>query len=1499
MSTTLRVLRWMGGGLLFVLVLVAAAAFLLLQTQPGHDFILRMALNQLPQYVNGEVEVEGLRSDGLLHGVTLHGISVRDAGGRPFVEADSLRVQYSLRDLLRRELVLVPAEVWRPRVTIETLHGDTGSNVQRIFAGPEDDEPGEGAGFTVALRNLVVHDGEVVIRLPAENGELDSRMVTEVSHGEGEFDGETLAYRVFRFTEMDLWIVEADLLGPDREGERVEFGSLSLTGHVFDEPFHLEDLRGVLTREGSRVTLDADRIWLPGSELSGRVAVDWGELELDVELDAPVLQLGDLRWIDQRIPDGEGRLTLEGGGPLDQSRWRITAADIEVGGSRVVGDVGVDLGEESRLTETSVELLPLELSELDPWLAEPLPVPGRVRGRLRAEGPFSALSVVGDLSYEDPERDLPTPTVEFDGIVHLHGDPEVSDLSLTVDPLDYRALGLLLPDFPVIGEGRVQVEASGGLASALHLTAEIEHRIVDGPEPFASRITLVGSIREEAEEIHLSLDGMLGPLSLDGLAAGVGREFPVSGELTGPVRADGPLRDLGLSGRLATPAGTLVADARFDVGDPARHYQVDGSLEGFRMHELVEALPDPTVVNGTFFLDGEGLELEELAGALRLALHDSNLGGAEVDRLDAHLIAEGGRLLIDELDLVSSVLLLSGRGDLALREGESDGEITVIWESESLAAIRPIFLGDGEGEEVIAADTLTELERDILRMDGVEPETLGTGDQLVLEGSAFGELVLRGGVTDLRATGFSELEDAVLGGISVAHGRVDFLGRWTGRDDWEAEGVLDIDEFGVGGFTFLRGSGEVGYSAGSGEFRVDVQRSEMEGFHLGGEFEHDSLQVAVGLETLILDFDDVEWRLAQPARLLATRTSIDVDLLRLVRPSAVGSEELRMEARGVLNLEGDSDLVLQADGVDLQRLGQILQSEELPTGTLDLDVAIRGPAGAPTMDGTFLVRDFSANGATLSLVEGTLTYADELVHTSVLAEIDGRPLLSLEGRVPANLSFQRVEDRFPDRNVDLTLVVDSLPAATAVGFLDVLEDVEGSLTGTIQLQGTPQELRPSGELQLRGGALVLAEQGVRTTDISADLRLREDRIVEVEGTARARGTARVSGTISLEDPADPVFDLGISASGFQAVERRDLTARVGGDVALTGSFSGPRVGGTVRVEEGSIFLEELARTAEVIDLTDPAFFDVVDTTLVAVRPVVEAAQNPFVQNLRVDVDLEIQSDFWLRSREMDVEMGGELIVTFDRPARELLLLGSLQATRGSYTAFGRQFQVVEGSVEFVGTPGINPSLNIQAINRLRRDASEPLNIIAQVEGTLVAPQVTLTTDSQPPIAESDLLSYLIFGRPSYALASGETSVLQGAAGAGVSVGIGTLATQLGTVVARQFGVDYFSITQAQEGGGLQTASGLGGTFADTQIEVGQYVGQDLFLALILRPLTGLGARTQTQFPGARLEWRFTDTWTMEGFVEDRFAREGVSGFGELGIRLSKVVGLSVFREWGY
>ncbi len=350
---------------------------------------------------------------------------------------------------------------------------------------------------------------------------------------------------------------------------------------------------------------------------------------------------------------------------------------------------------------------------------------------------------------------------------------------------------------------------------------------------------------------------------------------------------------------------------------------------------------------------------------------------------------------------------------------------------------------------------------------------------------------------------------------------------------------------------------------------------------------------------------------------------------------------------------------------------------------------------------------------------------------------------------------------------------------------------------------------------------------------------------------------------------------------------------------LGGQYSSPLITGSVAVERGELFLQEFVRGAEVIDLNDPRFFDVVDTSLVA-GPVADVAQNRFLQNLRVDVQLALESDFWIRSQGqtqgMDVEIGGDLAVSFNRPTRELRLSGSLQAIRGSYTQFGRLFDVEAGTIEFVGTPGIDPSLSIQARHRLRRAGAEPLNIIANVGGTLQNPRVTLSSDAQPPIPESDLISYLLFGRPSYALASGETSVVESAAASLVGAGLNLGVSQLGSTFSRNLGVDYFAVSQAQQVEGLGAFRDPSGLFAETEIEMGRYVGENVFISITLRPLTGLGPTRRTQLPGARVEWRFNQFWSIEGFLEDRLARLGGTGFGELDNDFARV--FSDFRSFG-
>lgn len=1479
-----RVARWTGWLFMAaVVVVIILSGFLtfVIRVPAGQQLALDRLVPMVEETLDGTLEVGAIRSASLLRGVTLQGLSLRDLDGDLFLAADSVRLGYGLWGLLRGQIQLRPLQVWGPRIHVVQDSQGEPWNVERIFRlGAGDDaeglgeaephaEGGVGSGLDLVLRDVELVDGYVLVEAPASP-------------------------LFFELDQLQAGLSRIVLLGPEAEGERYHISRLSFVARMSSggEPIQVEDARGWVERRAGGLEFLMDRLWLPGTELSGR-----GEFsfegpqgpELGLDLQGDVVALEDFLWLDPRLPPATGAMHLTASGPLSAGSWRVTDMDFRLAESRVRGQVGVELADGFRLTETDVEALPLDLRHLTPWLESPLPMEGSVQGRLRADGPFTNLSLGGELAFTPTGAPSLRTGIQVAGAVHLGEALGARNLELTLDPLPYPILTLLFPELNLPGTGQVHLVANGRLSTGMEVEVEVEHGGGGLPD---SRVEVAGRVRGSLERPVLDLQARLSPLALETVGTALEME-ELRGSMEGELSLEGGLDALTLQGQFLTPGGTVMVSGAVNARDPTDRYELSAWADGLELHELVSSLPDPSRVTGLVRLGGRGLDLRTSQGNGVIQLGPSRVGVMDLDTLALHAHLEGGRMTLDTLHVLSNLVRVSGGGVLPVDEESGEGDVTITAVATDLSVFRPLLPSGG----AIAADTLSQLERDILRLEGLDPDTLQGAQALAMEGAMEGIVRLRGSLARLQGEGEILLEDGAYGTYRVE--RADLLAQGDSlMDPWRRlEITLDADSIQTGPLTFASGNLWLDLVGMAGDGRLHLVRDAQEEYSVQGAFHVDSARGGgVALEEMTLRFDSVAWNLEGPASATWDRQGVSLEGFRLTRR---GPQGMHIQAEGLIPLEGPGDFELDVQGLSLSRITRILQTDLDLEGSLDLELSLEGLASDPIISGRMITSDFRLEEMGFTRLDGGLDYAEGRLSGNLGGWRGEQNALSVSASLAADLSLQGDPVRFPDEDVDIRIAVDSLPAGGLLAFLEVLEEPRGVFDGEIRLGGRMNDLQPSGSLRLRGGSASLAAAGIRPSGVQADLTFTPDGRIEIDASARSGGTLAVRGSILMEPVADPSFDLTISASGFQALDRRDMAGRLGGEMTLQGRFQRPVIGGQVRVEQGVLILEEFARSVEVVDLSDPRFFDVVDTSLVNVRSQLAASQNPFLQNLRVDVELEVERDTWIRSREMNVEIGGDLLVTYSRADKEVVLVGALSAFRGNYTQFGRQFQVREGTVEFVGTPGFDPNLSIEAVNRIRRPGGEPLDIIATLDGSLLAPEVSLSSDSQPPIAESDLISYLIFGRPSYALASGESSVLQGAAGAGVSLGLGTLASQLGSVVAQQIGVDYFAITQAQGEGRVGVNPGVAGTFADTQIELGQYVLDDVFLAVVLRPLTGLAAGSQNQIPGARVEWRFSDDWTLEGFVEDRFYRQGVSGFGDLGVDLSKILGLSLYRQWAY
>jgi hypothetical protein len=1488
MARVRTALWWGGAAFAGLLVLVAGLVFFLNRTERGQRIVLDYVLGQIESTLDGTITVEGIRSRGLLRGATLYGISVRGLDERPFLEVDSARATYDWRTFLGGDVILSSLDLWGPRLTISRYPGEESFNADRILRA-EQDQPAAASTREVRFDDVRLVDAFVEILQPVDPDDPPpARAITTTLPGVEE-----PFHRIY-FEQIQAWLPEAIVASPERAGAEVRVDSLSMVGFVYEDPFLLTQLEGIVTWAEGRLTVVADDVALPDTRASGLIVADFtpeGRGGRDtgwsvvLQLESGGYSLADLRWLLPDLPDGrgEGRFHIHLT-DLGEISLGFSDATLVMNGSRLEGDGTILIDGETTFRDVRLRADPLALASLEAFTGA-LPLRGTVQGRVVLDGTLARLRAQGVVTLREPGY-APT-TADFSGTFHLTDRRGVTDLIADLAPLDYRLLSVFVPASTIAGTGRARVRATGTLAEGVRYEADLVHEPGSGLP--VSELQARGTLRGVGQAFDVDIDADVSPLSLTALRTYF-PQLPLSGEVSGSIRASGPLSDLRVTTDLQTEAGRLAVEARFDARDPGAFYSVEGELGSFVLSRIVPELPDPTVFTGYLRLEGRGTDLRTASIDAVVRARDSRVWELAVDTADVAVRVRGGVFEVDAAYALVSGVELRASGSLAAWEGGAPGRIRVIFAADSLDGLRSALAR----RDILVRDGLTELERSALRAQGIDPDTLPAAAEVEVRGRVDGDVTLTGSLQRFSAEGAVSLEEVRYGSHFFRDADVAFTAE--GLPDFgeamRAHVVADsLELFGRG---FRSADVTIDFARPAGTAAIHLQRNENEDYRTFARFELDSLGGRVELETLTLDMDTLSWELERPAFVSWDAEAVRVADLILVQ---AGEDGIRIEAAGVLPREGEADFALDVRGLELEQVTHLLQQEDLDlAGRVALDLRVRGTADQPTVVGSVEAFEVRYQGYSIERLEGDVEYLDRRFAVDVEAWENDLRVLRATGTIPAVLSLRDPGISFPDEEIDLLVVADSLPAVFVTGLFEQLEDVEGTVAGTFDIGGTLDNPAPSGSLTLQNAAWTIEAIGVRHENIQGTLLLRRDGTMEVDATARADGIARMTGSVSLTPLSNPTFDLAVSFNNFRAVDRRDAEGNVSGIVRLTGTFDRPLIQGLgpaegLRVESGVLYLEEFARAATVIDLTDPRFAEFFNLSMLETR-IVEESRNPFMQNLRVNVDLAVEQDTWLRSTEMNVEIAGNLRVTYDRLATDLVLTGVLDARRGSYTVLGRRFDVREGRVEFVGIPGIDPNLDIRAQTRVRQPNTEHLDITARVTGTLTQPRVELGSDAAA-IGQSDLVSYLLFGRPSYELASGEQAALRGAAGSFVgTVFSGTVASRLGTVLAQQWGLDYFAITE------LGNVGFDLGSVTQTQVEFGRYLSQDLFLVMAFQPTQLVGPNPFNTF-GVRLEYTPTDRYTLEASWEDRFLRNRALGFQDAAFRSQKILGLLVFTEWGY
>lgn len=1084
-----------------------------------------------------------------------------------------------------------------------------------------------------------------------------------------------------------------------------------------------------------------------------------------------------------------------------------------------------------------------------PWLRAEAPEDAVASGTVRIEprpGDRSALAITGLV--------LRSETSAAAGSIRLVIGPErqlaIEFIDLELDPLALSLVEAFTGPLPYVGELRGTVRGTAGDIT-FDLTAELA--TAPGADRFVVQLTGEAALVDmELQLRRLVADLRAVPFAaLEPLAPGL----PFRGPITGVIRIDGPPMavPIALDTRLEVGGGVITLAGTLDLRGPVAVYDLTGSIVGVELQQVLQPVAPPAEVHATFALAGRGLTLADAVASLRVDGQFTGWQTTAGDTIAIRARVDRGLLVAEQAQVSLGPIDLAAAGEWRFAHGEG-GAIRYSLAIEALAPLAP-YLPRPQDAPMIA--------RGALEARGT---LAGTLEDPVLAG------VVR--TVDFRfaewaATRFEAEYDVRLG-PDIPYAVV----RASGRDletpigDFRTAALdleLTLPDFDV---------------ALVAERAIDRGVIEVQAHGRIGDVTRE-----VVLRAIELDLERRRWRLPDPVRIeWAAGDVVFIPDLRLVEVDGEGM----VRVAGIVAPLDLTDLRVEVAALPVGDLAALTGQQLGLEGRLWLDGTVRGPAAAPEVDLEARLVDGAVRGVAVEELRGRLAYQDGTLTFLGDGLLDDLARLDVEATLPMILilGLPPTLELVPDEPIFARILSEGFDlAALEPGIPDVRE-LEGLLDLDILVGGTALAPDLSGTAAIREGVLTLRLLDQRYVDIEGEAYLEDDVIRIDRLTARSDGPATLSGTVRLEDLANPVLDLTADLERFRAQRvsgRRD--AALWGRVRIQGTPLAPVLSGNLLADDGTLDVtqlqpaptlsEDIIGIAERFDPLGPADLDLLE---------------PEPTRLRITrLDLVAGSALWFQAAEFRAQVQGTLTVR--KPAEDVMITGSLTGDRGVFNLrigpVTRRFDIVSLSIQFFGTPGPDPAIDVTASRIIPGPNRTDFELHVRLTGTVSTPAVAFATADQTSIPESEALNFLVFGRAAATLADFPGAGLGSPQTVYDALAFYGAFDWISAALAEQFGagIDFFQ---------LQVRTGTADPAPEVVILLGHEIVDDIFARVAL-PTVDFESRWS-----AAAEWRIDRQWMLEVGYEPPDLIIGVPGRRlPMTLERDQQLFFSIRRRWTY
>jgi translocation-and-assembly-module (TAM) inner membrane subunit TamB-like protein len=1439
----------------------------LVSTKVGRTLLARVASSAVANAIAGSIEVGEVRGS-LLTGVVLTDVRLIDPDSTLVAWLPRAELGYNPIDFAAGRIVFMEVRLDRPIINI-VQHANGNVNFDELLRLHEKDtvkvKPLGPAGprSLILLRNVQIQDGSLTLRLQ-KHGVPGAREEIENS-------GEDGRYRVRRFEHLNARLAALRIQAPRENGIRIDV--LRLATESSDPKLTIADVVGRVTIDGHTLDVDLSRVRFPGTQFRARGTVQWpGDTLLwNLAMQADSATLADIRFIDPRFPDNavlHGGVTLasHGGRVLE---IQLRPLDLAFGQGRLTGHVTAFSAADSGLValrqgDLTARDLSLDFARV---FIDSLPFYGRLTGRTLVDGPMRALKIQTEWSF----RDSLVPTWP-ESQVFGKGEISVAGKELAFQPfavetgrIDIGTIRRLVPSFDLQGE----LDAAGTLTGTLKnatFSGTLRHH--DGNRPVSVIRGVVG-LDNRTPVLGVFADVHADSLALDGLTGRIAN-FPLRGTLSGPIRLSGDIAGLETHADLDMLGGGGAVH-----GDGVLRLGARGTHPGYGVRKFTlrtqdvnlqrwlvpHSTPPPSrlsfTAGGTFEADS----VTKPAGTVSVSLAPSFFAGAVIDTGTAHVHFADGKMFVDSLRMQQPGLLTNAGGTLGWARPDN-GILTFDF----------------------AADSLSVLDSLVTWFAG--PDVAAASSEAKLRGSAQVRLTLEGALDSMSLGATANVSDLQWRRwrLPKGDGSLSYQPGPVPRFDVQA----NFDSLGYGRLGF--GAAAV-HARGTRDSLTWFARSrigDLVAFLAGGRYARPAAAGIqhVQVDSLALLLPSGVWFL-QPMALAFSDSTLHVDTASLQNSAGAG----RLTLGGDLPEHGPISARVALEGFPLTGVYALLEHDTLGVGgAVTASVTASGTRAVPQYLGSFAFSNASFGSFSAPFMDGNFDYENRRLNGEVRLWRSGQQVLNVKAHLPLDLALVAVADRQLPDTLSVQALADSVDLGVLTAVTTTVRDVTGVFSADLGIGGTWDAPELRGGLEIGQAAASIPALNVRYTNINGRLNLQGDTIrVDTIRAESDRGRAELSGFVRLERLTKPTLALKIAASQFKALDLRGyLALTASGDVALTGPVFGATLTGRGTVTSGVLHFADLVNK-RVVNLDEPWVQDLIDTSLIRMQRLGPAFQSVFFDSLRINnLQLTMGDDAWLRSNEANIQLTGSVQVTKVR--NNYALGGTLEAPRGTYRLqvgpVTREFVVTQGTVHYFGTPDLNAELDIAARHVVHplpgTGESRDIVVIAHIQGTLLVPKLTLESE-QGDLSQAELISYLMFGKPTVDLSSGESPLLK-------NVVASVFAGELERSFVSDLGVplDYFEIRPGDPNN----------PFSGAQLAAGWAIGGKTFLVLnagICSNQTNQSARL-TNALGASLQYRFSQEWRTEASFEP-VRSCSIASFTQAPV--SRQVGFDLFWERRY